>query len=148
MTKLETPIPTEQEPGGLATAIPGLYASTPETLPFAPSLDVRAFLLRRDLGNLLVYSVSTLESDAAAIEGLGGISRQYLNHSHEAMFASDWAGRPRSSGTAASIASCHFDVLAPWAGTRGYPPYALTDRADARRRLDAVLQRVRRGEDR
>jgi hypothetical protein len=46
----------------MESAIEGLYASAPEPLPFAPSLDIRAFLLRRDRGNVLVYSVSGLES--------------------------------------------------------------------------------------
>ena len=45
-------------------------------------------------GNLLVYSAPGLESDAAAIEERGGISRQYLNHGHEAMFASDRVTAP------------------------------------------------------
>jgi hypothetical protein len=74
----------------LESPLPGLYASNPEPLPFAPSLEIRAFLLEREHGNLLVYSVAGLEADAAAIEALGGIWRQYLNHRHEAMFASDW----------------------------------------------------------
>ena len=79
---------------GIETAIPGLYASTPEPLPFAPSLDVRAFVLKRDQGNLLVYSTGTLEADAPAIRDLGGIWRQYLNHRHEAGFLSDWVTAP------------------------------------------------------
>jgi hypothetical protein len=76
------------------TGIEGLHASTPEPLPFAPSLHIRAFLLRRERGNLLVYSVRGLESDAASIDALGGIARQYLNHRHEAMFASPWVTAP------------------------------------------------------
>jgi glyoxylase-like metal-dependent hydrolase (beta-lactamase superfamily II) len=60
------------------TGIEGLYASSPEALPFAPSLDIRAFLLERDQGNVLIYSVSGLQLD--------GVERHYLNHWHEAMF--------------------------------------------------------------
>jgi glyoxylase-like metal-dependent hydrolase (beta-lactamase superfamily II) len=41
-----------------------------------------------------------------------------------------------------------FDVLVPWAATAGQPPHAVTDEDDARRRIDAILERVRRGEDR
>ena len=74
--------------------INGLYASTPEPLPFAPKLDIRAFLLQRDQGNVLIYSVAGLEADGPAIEDLGGISRHYLNHRHEAMFASGWVEAP------------------------------------------------------
>lgn len=72
-------------------AIAGLHASAPYRLPFAPSLEVRAFVLERELGNLLVYSAPGLES---WIERLGGVSRQYLNHGHEAMFASDRIDAP------------------------------------------------------
>jgi Metallo-beta-lactamase superfamily len=212
----------------MESAIEGLYASTPEPLPFAPALDIRAFLLRRSRGNVLVYSVSGLETDAPAIEDLGGISRQYLNHGHEAMFASDWVDAPlfvhererdsvagayhvratfsrrhmldedfeviptpgHTSGATAYlwdsgrhrflftgdtiylddgewvaaildssdrgryveslelIRELDFDVLVPWAATGGQPYYAVTSGADAQRRIDAILERVRRGEDR
>lgn len=73
----------------LEAVLPGLYASAPEPLPFAPSLLIRAFVLRRDRGNVLVYTVSELGSEASAIADLGGISRRYLNHRHEAAFAAD-----------------------------------------------------------
>ncbi len=209
------------------SAIEGLYASAPQPLPFAPSLDIRAFLLRRERGNLLVYSVTALESEAPAIEDLGGVSRQYLNHHHEAMFASDWvtaplvvheneresvartrrvdatfshrhmldddfeviptpghtsgataflwdSGRHRflftgdtiylrdgewvaavldSSDRAAYLESLElirgleFDVLVPWAATGGEPYHAVTSQTSARRRIDAILERVRRGGD-
>src|SRR6266498_2397732 len=59
-------------------------------MPFGPSLEGRAFLLQRERGNLLVYSSPTFEPDAAAIEELGGIARQYLNHRHEAAPICDW----------------------------------------------------------
>lgn len=72
----------------------GLYASSPVPLEFAPSLRIRAFLLRRDPGNLLVYTVPRLEAAAPAIDRLGGVQRQYLNHWHEAAFASDRIAAP------------------------------------------------------
>lgn len=207
--------------------IPGLLASTSEPLPFAPALHIRAFLLERERGNVLVYSVTGLESDEAAIEDAGGIARQYLNHRHEAMFASSWVKAPlfvhererESVATKAHvrgtfsrrhlldddfeviptpghtpgataylwdsgshrllftgdtiylddgewvaavlpssdreryveslelIRELDFDVLVPWAASAGAPYHAMTDRADARRRIDAILDRVRRGED-
>ena len=43
----------------MQTVIPGLHASAPERLSFAASLEIRAFLLTREQGNLLVYSVGT-----------------------------------------------------------------------------------------
>lgn len=71
------------------TAMPGLYATAPQPLPFDSSLEIRAFLLRRNQGNLLVYSVNTLASDAPSVRDLGGIARRYFTHWHEAMVAPD-----------------------------------------------------------
>ena len=212
---------------GVLTEVAGLYALAPEPLPFAPSLDIRAFLLRRDRGNLLIYSTSGVSADTAPVTELGGIARHYLNHRHEALFASERVGLPvfvheaerasvtgryRVRGTfsrrhmldedfeviptpghtpgataylwdsgehrvlftgdtiylrdgewiAAVLSSSDrtayihslelirdldFDVLAPWAATRGQPPLAMTGRTDARRRVGAILDRLRNGED-
>jgi glyoxylase-like metal-dependent hydrolase (beta-lactamase superfamily II) len=214
--------------GSMETGIAGLYASAPESLPFAPTLDIRAFVLRRDRGNVLIYSTTTLGAAAPAIEALGGISRHYLNHRHEALFASESVGAPlfvhererrsaaeryrvratfskrhtldddldviptpgHTSGATAYlwdsgehrllftgdtiylddgewvaavlpssdrsryieslelIRELDFDVLVPWAATAGKAFYAATDRADAQRRIDSILERVRRGADR
>jgi glyoxylase-like metal-dependent hydrolase (beta-lactamase superfamily II) len=68
----------------METVFPGLTATPPRPLPFAPSLSARAFLLERDQGNLLVYSVDGLAAERPAIEAAGGVARQYLNHHHEA----------------------------------------------------------------
>ena len=73
--------------------IPGLYASTPEPLGFGPSLEIRAYLLQRERGNLLVYRSERLERDVEQINALGGISHQYLNHHHEASPACDWVAK-------------------------------------------------------
>jgi len=219
------------EPTRAANAIdPGirdLFASTPESLPFAPSLDIRAFLLRRDRGNLLLYSSTTVHTHVPAIEVVGGISRHYLNHRHEAQFSSEGLDAPlfvheaeresvRTSydvrGTFSKrhvldedfeviptpghtpgataylwdngeqrllftgdtiyvnegewvaavlpssdrqryieslelIRDLDFDVLVPWAATHGQPYYEVTDRADAERRINAILERLRRGEN-
>jgi glyoxylase-like metal-dependent hydrolase (beta-lactamase superfamily II) len=209
------------------TQVPGLFASAPERLPFAPALDIRAFLLRRpERGNLLVYSTTGLVADA--IEDLGGVTRRYLNHEHEALFPSQAVAAPlfchederesvarayrvrgtfsrrhmldedleviptpgHTSGATAYlwdsgehrllftgdtiyldagewvaavlessdrvaymqslelIRELDFDVLVPWAATGGQPYFALTDRADTRRRVDAILKRVWNGEAR
>ena len=66
--------------------LPGLFASAPAGLSFAPSLAIRAFLLQRRQGNLLVYSAATVADDGRAVEEQGGIARHYLNHWHEATF--------------------------------------------------------------
>ena len=197
--------------------LPGLNASAPQPLPFAPSLSVRAFRLERPAGDLVVYGAETL-TDA------GEVSGRYLNHWHEAMFAGDasptfvherdrdaaaerttvdgtfserstldddfelipipghtpgataflWdSGEHRMLFTGDSlylrdgewivavledsdresyieslktIAELDFDVLVPWAASKDGPYYALTDRADTRRRIDAILARLARGE--
>jgi glyoxylase-like metal-dependent hydrolase (beta-lactamase superfamily II) len=77
----------------LDTVVPGLYASAPERLPFGRGLDIRAYLLEREAGNLLIYRSDTLPREAAAIRERGGIARQYLNHRHEAAPVVDWVSR-------------------------------------------------------
>jgi hypothetical protein len=47
----------------------------------------------------------------------------------------------------ALIKKLDFDLLVPWAASAGQPFYAMSDQADARRRIDAILERLRRGED-
>ena len=78
----------------METIIPRLHASVPEPLGFGPSLEIRAFLLQRERGNLLIYRAATLEQDVEAVADLGGVSRQYLNHHHEASPACDWVAQP------------------------------------------------------
>jgi glyoxylase-like metal-dependent hydrolase (beta-lactamase superfamily II) len=192
--------------------IPDLYASAPAPLPFAPSQSIRAFLLRRDAGNLLVYSAPGVR--AADVEPLGGVERILLNHWHEAEFGAgeqlaaavhapltgeraapleppgddvavipipghtpgataflwngvlftgdsvylddgEWVGAVLDSSDRAAyveslerIRELEFDLLVPWAASAGQPFAAETGRDDARRRIDAILARVRRGEDR
>jgi glyoxylase-like metal-dependent hydrolase (beta-lactamase superfamily II) len=215
----------------MQTVLPGLHASAPQGLSFAPSLHVRAFLLTREQGNLLVYGTAKVAEETGAIAQGGGVARHYLNHWHEADIAGEGAfgalaapvfcheadraeverttavagtfaarhmagddfevipipghtpgataylwhsGRHRylftgdsvylrkgewvaavleSSDRAAYIESLElvrgleFDVLVPWAATAGQPFHAATDKADARRRIDAILERLRRGDD-
>jgi glyoxylase-like metal-dependent hydrolase (beta-lactamase superfamily II) len=213
----------------MESVIPNLYATQAEPLPFAPDQGVRAFLLRRDQGNLLVYSSPTAAADASAIEELGGVSRQYLNHWHEAAFggleavvgaigapvfaheeehehvakvgavetfsvrasldddfelipipghtpgataflwdsgehrvlftgdsiylrAGEWVAAVLESSDRAAYAESlelmrelEFDVLVPWVVGNDQPVHAVTGSADARRRIDAILERVRSG---
>ncbi len=208
-------------------ALSGFYASAPEPLGFAPSLHARAYLLQRGEGNLLVYSVSRLASEMPAIDDLGGLSRRYLNHRHEAglapepiqaplfvheneresveermnvlgtfserhMLGYDFEVIPAPGHTCRATAylwdsgvhrflftgdtiylkdgewvaavldssarelyvdslelmrELEFDVLVPWIASAYQPYFAVTTRADARRRIDAILERVRRGGD-
>ena len=50
----------------LDTPLPRLHATAPEPLPFAPSLHIRAFVLERDHGNLLVYAAPAVGTAAPA----------------------------------------------------------------------------------
>lgn len=88
----------------------GLHATSPEALPFAPSLHIRSFVLPRETGNILVYSTKGLGADAPQILGIGGIDRHYLNHWHEAMFASDWVDAPLFVHEADSEKTAEYDV--------------------------------------
>ena len=216
----------------MQTVVPGLHASAPQALSFAPTLQVRAFLLRRTPGNLLIYSAATVADEPRSVEELGGIARHYLNHWHEAAFgggdrvaatfeaplychaserqsvsettevagtfalrhregsdfeaipipghtsgataylwdsgqqrclftgdsvylrAGEWVAAVLDSSDRAAyvdslelIKQLDFDLLVPWAASAGQPCHAVTERADARRRIDAILARLRRGED-
>lgn len=212
----------------METVIPGLLASAPQPLPFAPTVSVRAFLLERDRGNLLIYSVGGLARQLQAIGERGRISRQYLNHQHEAEFAPDgligplvvheaarepvaaiaaveatyterhlldddfeviptpghtscstaflwrsdhgralftsdtiylsegeWVAAVLESSDRAKyieslelIRELDFDVLVPWAASARQPFYVTTDKWDAQKRIDQILERVRAGGDR
>jgi hypothetical protein len=213
----------------LDTVVPELHASAPERLPFGRSLDIRAYLLEREAGNLLIYRSDTLPREAAAIRARGGIARQYLNHRHEAAAVCDWVadtfGAPlfcHADDAAAVSATCHvratftkrhrldddfeviptpghtpgataylwdtgshrvfftgdtiyfsrgrwvaavldssdraryldslalireldFDILVPAIATAGDPPYAIVERDEVERQLDAIVERVRGG---
>lgn len=72
----------------LETPIEGLSATPPAPLPFDSAIDVRAFLLERAHGNLIVYDAPGLAAAASEIQARGGATRQLVNHAHEAMFGS------------------------------------------------------------
>ena len=211
----------------VGTTFDSLYALRAELLPFDRSLLIRAFLLQRDTGNLLIYSTNGLQGQTAAIADVGGVARHYLNHWHEAMFTEERVPAPlfvhendsadagerrhvdgtfsarhsidddfeaipipgHTSGATAYlwengghrflftgdsiflkegrwvaavlkssdrdsymeslelIRELDFDVLVPWAATEGHPYHVVTSKADARRNIAAILERVRRGED-
>lgn len=215
----------------MQTVIPGVLTSSPAPLSFEPEIELRAVVLRREAGNLLIYSSAALATDPAKVADVGGVARHYLGHWHEAPYgeapaaarfeaplfcheaerlavektcpvAGTFTDRHRldddfevipipghtsgstaylldtgehrclltadsvllqegewiaallegSSDRAAYIASLEllkeldFDVLLPWA-SRGGIFHAMTDRADARRRLDAIIDRLQHGDD-
>jgi glyoxylase-like metal-dependent hydrolase (beta-lactamase superfamily II) len=80
-------------PGAMEIVVPGLRASAPLRLAFGRRLDARAFVLEREHGNVLVYGAASLGPHLAEVEALGGLTRQYLNHSHEATPEADTVAR-------------------------------------------------------
>ena len=62
----------------LVTSLPKLQASPPADLSFSKVSQVRAFVLERDAGNLLVYAATTMTPEPRAT-----CVAQYLNHWHE-----------------------------------------------------------------
>jgi glyoxylase-like metal-dependent hydrolase (beta-lactamase superfamily II) len=213
-----TPATTTERAG-----VRGLHPTQPQTLPFAPSLEVRAFVLERSRGNIVIYSTSGLATDEAVKEA-GGADRHYLNHWHESMFppehpvaplfvhvddrdevesipvraafsrrhhldedfeviptpghtpgataylwdsgagrllftgdtiflrGGEWAAAVLESSDREAylrslelIRELEFDALVPWATGSGEHPYAFTDTRDRRRRIDALIRRVKGG---
>lgn len=67
-----------------------LYAVAAERLSFAPAFTGRAFLLRRSVGNILIYSSGRIAEEADALLAQGGIARHYLNHQHQAIPTCNW----------------------------------------------------------
>jgi len=59
----------------------------------------------------------------------------------------DSSDRPSYTESLELIRELDFDVLVPWAATVDQPYFALTDREDTHRRIDAILDRFARGED-
>ena len=72
----------------------------------------------------------------------------YLDHGEWIAAVLDSSDRDLYLDSLALIRDLDFDVLVPWGATADMPWYAETDRRDARRRIDAIIERVRRGERR
>ena len=94
----------------LDSPIAGLYATPAVPLPFAPTVDVRAFVLERAQGNLIVYNAPGIAALAGEIAALGSVARQVVNHAHEGMYGPQgleigvWVGERDREETARSLA--------------------------------------------
>ena len=69
--------------------------------------------------------------------------------------AGEWVGAVLDSSDRAAyleslerLRELEFELLVPWIATAGAPAAVRTDRADARRRLAALIERLRGGADR
>ena len=72
----------------------------------------------------------------------------YLDDGEWVAAVLDSSDRTRYIDSLDLIRDLDFDVLVPWAASSGRHYYATTDNADAARRIDAILGRLRRGENR
>ncbi|OOY05538.1 MBL fold metallo-hydrolase [Thioclava sp. F28-4] len=75
---------------GLQSTIRGLYGSPSAPLPFLEGVVVRAFVLERPQGNVILYNAPGISKAADEIREMGRPWRLLMNHHHEAMF-----GAPR-----------------------------------------------------
>jgi hypothetical protein len=114
----------------LMQMIAGLHASAAQSLPFAPPLDMRPFSVRHEGSGLLIYSVAELDSNAPA-------AFPWENEGHRCLFAGDSICLDEGEWIATVLGSA----------TGGRPCSAMTNAADARRRTDAIAERMPRGED-
>lgn len=70
----------------LEQPIEGLWATPGSPLPFDPRVSIRAFLLVREEGNVIVYNAPGLGTASTEIRDRGGASKLLINHGHEGMF--------------------------------------------------------------
>jgi hypothetical protein len=71
----------------------------------------------------------------------------YLSQRERVAAVLESSDRERYVASLERLRDLDLDLLVPWAATEGQPFYTAADKADARRRIDAILERVRRGED-
>lgn len=71
---------------GVQSSIRGLYGTPTAPLPFLKGVVVRAFLLERPQGNIIIYNAPGISEAAGEIRELGHPDRLFLNHHHEAMY--------------------------------------------------------------
>lgn len=67
-------------------SIRGLYGTPTAPLPFLSGVVVRAFVLERPQGNVIVYNAPGIGEAATEIAALGRPNMLLLNHHHEAMY--------------------------------------------------------------
>jgi hypothetical protein len=70
----------------LEQPIEGLWATPGSPLPFDSRVSIRAFLLEREEGNVIVYDAPGLRTAATEIRDRGGASKLLINHGREGMF--------------------------------------------------------------
>ncbi|MBA2566700.1 MAG: hypothetical protein H0V08_02755 [Thermoleophilaceae bacterium] len=82
------------------------------------------------------------------VELSNGVRLLYLDHGEWVAAVLDSSDRDAYIESLELIRTLDFDVLVPWIATGGQPFHAVTDETDAKARIDAILERLRRGETR
>lgn len=72
----------------------------------------------------------------------------WLDHGEWRAVVLDPGGRQDYVDSLALMRDLDFDVLVPWGATQDEPCVAAVSRSEARKRLDAIIQRVKAGADR
>jgi hypothetical protein len=72
----------------------------------------------------------------------------YLRSSEWVAAVAGSSDRERYLESLGLLRGLDFDVLVPWAATAGEPYHAMVGKAEAERRIDAIIVRLCRGEDR
>ena len=78
------------ESTGLQSTIRGLHGTPTAPLPFLDGVVVRAFLLERPQGNVILYNAPAISDAKDQMLAIGRPERLLMNHHHEAMY-----GAPR-----------------------------------------------------
>ncbi|MEC7764166.1 MAG: MBL fold metallo-hydrolase [Pseudomonadota bacterium] len=71
---------------GLQSTVTGLSGTPTAPLPFLDGVVVRAFVLNRPEGNVIIYNAPGISAAADAIRAMGQPQRLLMNHHHEAMY--------------------------------------------------------------
>lgn len=77
---------SNNETNGLQSSVPGFHVTPSAPLPFLSGVMVRAFVLERAEGNIILYNAPGITDAARDILELGRPHRLLINHYHEGMY--------------------------------------------------------------
>lgn len=146
--------------------LPGIHASEPMTPSFAPRSSVRAYLVERPDGNLLLYATDAIAANDPDVQALGGIARVLLSHWNEAGFGAGEIGAPvhvSDKGwkfailpesdretyldSLAMLRDLEFDVLIPSFAPVGAPFYQRLTKQEWQDGIDTLVTRIKAGQN-
>lgn len=77
---------SNDETSGLQSSVHGLHVTPSAPLPFLSGVVVRAFVLERSQGNIILYNAPGITDAARGILELGRPDRLLINHHHEGIY--------------------------------------------------------------